>query len=81
MGKHAHIAFTNNQNTEDTIGEQLVNTECLSATVLTSSEIEIESLAEINSVDGICTAQIPQEQMDLLKCFEEVPSILFKYNN
>lgn len=39
LGKHASIALSQNRNTEDTIGERLIDTECLSASILKESEI------------------------------------------
>lgn len=71
LGKHAHVVFTENRNTENTIGSQLINIECLSASVLKSSEIDVDNLAEVNYSDGSCTAEVSQDQMDLLKCFEK----------
>lgn len=79
MGKHAHVAFTENRNTEDTIGEKLIDTECLSALVYKNSEIDVDQLAEISSVDGIGTAKVSQEQMDLLKYFEEQVSTKYVF--
>lgn len=75
MGKHAHVAFTESRNTEDTNGERLIDTECLSSSVLLSSEIYSEELAEVNSTDSAGRGKVTQEQMDLLKCFEEQVSI------
>lgn len=73
LGKHAHVAFTESRNTEDTHGERLIDTECLSSSVLKNSEIYIEELTDVNSIDSVGKAH--QEQMDLLKCFEEQVSI------
>jgi len=39
LGKHASIALSQNRNTEDTIGERLIDTECLSASIVKESEI------------------------------------------
>jgi len=39
LGKHTFIALSQNRNTEDTIGERLIDTECLSASVVKDSEI------------------------------------------
>lgn len=39
LGKHASIALSQNRNTEDTIGERLIDTQCLSATIVQESEI------------------------------------------
>lgn len=71
MGKHAYVAFTEGRNTEDTNGERLVDTECLSSSVLKKCEIYSEELAEVNSIDSVGRGKVSQEQMNLLKCFEE----------
>lgn len=39
LGKHASIALSQNRNTEDTIGERLIDTECLSASIVKESKI------------------------------------------
>lgn len=79
MGKHAYVAFTEGRNTEDTNGERLVDTECLSSSVLQKCEIYNEELAEVNSIDSVGIGKVSQEQMDLLKCFEEQVSTNYIY--
>lgn len=39
LGKHASIALSQNRKTKDTIGERLINIECLSASIVKESEI------------------------------------------
>jgi hypothetical protein len=65
------VAFTESRNTDDTNGERLIDTKCLSSSVLKKFEIYSEELAEINSIDNVDRGKVYQEQMDLLKCFEE----------
>jgi len=59
------------RNTEDTNGERLDDTECLSSSVLKKCKIYSKEQAEVNSIDSVGRNQVFQEQMDLLKCFEK----------
>lgn len=61
--------FIENHNTEDTIEDRLIDTECLSATVLMNSEIDVNNLALLNNSEDVGTTQVSQDHMDFLKHF------------
>jgi len=81
LGKHASIALSQNRNTEDTIGERLIDTECLSASIVKESEIlqtpldnDHMSTEELSYSAADNNFLVLEEDIDLSELFKtEVP--------
>jgi len=80
LGKHSNFVFSENWNTEDSSEECIVDTECLTGTMIKKSKIHNGSrdiqnnssleLAMIDSDLGSCSVEIPKDQLNMLLDFE-----------